>query len=87
MTSIESKNLNESSTENDLSILKKEIVEKKETVYTKESFKKEVLRRYPRLNCLRSQLNFDWYSDMNIIAPWMKQISSLPNTTLEKIKE
>lgn len=52
-----------------------------------ENFKNDILKKYPKLNTLNTQLYLDWYSKLENIKPFLEDLANLPQTTLEKIKK
>lgn len=56
-------------------------------VWDKERFEQKVFSKYPRLQYLNNQLYFDRYSNINNITPFLRNLSSLPGSTLQKIKK
>jgi len=59
---------------------------KQEVKKRKEEFEKEIFSKYPKLNVIKDQLYFDRYSEMENIEPFLKDLDSLPDETLQKIK-
>lgn len=55
--------------------------------WKKEKFEQKVFSKYPRLQYLKDQLYLDRYSNINNIKFFLQDLSNLPDTTLEKIKQ